>query len=544
MTLADEIKSKIDILDVVQKYVKLKRIGKYYAGLCPFHKETKPSFYVSPEKQIFKCFGCGESGNVISFLMKIENLDFKEALEKLKTDYGLEVKKATPKTALKRYLEINYAALKFFRDNLKKNEKVLQYLFERGLDLKTINFFELGYSPGGTFLRDYLYSLGYATQEMKEFGLLDDEGYDRFQGRIIFPLRTENGDLVGFTGRIYPPKEKAPKYLNTPETQFFKKSNFLYGLFYSREDIEEKKEVIIVEGQMDLILSFANGLKNVVAVSGSSLTEEHLKKLKRYAKSLVLAFDNDEAGFRACLRAHLLAKDLGFEVFRLVYPEKDLGDYFKANKSLENLVKENFLDWLWQEIWHQQKSTFEILNIFLPHLKPYEITLKDKFFELLSQKLKIKKELIVEEYLKKEKETAPIYLPSSQEIAWPQKLEDKLSLKLISLIYAYSLNVPEEDFYYFLTPEYQILYQQIKLQNLNEDVYQELELIKSFFLNTEIKPEKEFTKTLKELKKLFYKNKIAKLKESLRLCSKEECDKIIKEINFYVKELKNLEKNA
>lgn len=544
MSLIDEIKNKIDILDVVQRYVKLKKIGKYYAGLCPFHKETKPSFYVSPEKQIFKCFGCGEGGNVISFLMKIENIDFKEAVEKLKVEYGLEVKPQTFKTNLKKYLEINYASLKFFKENLKNNKEALDYLLERGLTTETIKFFELGYSPGSTFLRDYLYSLGYSIEEMKKFGLLDEEGYDRFQGRIIFPLRNENGELIGFTGRIYPPRERAPKYLNTPETEFFKKSNFLYGLFYSRDYIEEKKEVIIVEGQMDFILSFENGLKNIVAVSGSSLTAEHLKKLKKYTNKLVLAFDNDEAGFKASLRAHLMAKELNFEVYRLVYPEKDLGDYFKKNKNLDALKKEIFLDWLLDELLNQKKTNYEVLNIFLPQIKLYELSVKDKFFNILSQKLKIKKELIMEEYLKIEKESVAIYYQPDEEFVFPQKLEDKLSLKIVSLIFSFPLNVPHEEFYGFLTQEYQIIYEQIKSQNLSEDIYQELDLMKNFYLQTKINPEREFFKTLKELKKIFYKNKIEELKNSLKFCSFEECDKIIKEVDFYVKELKKLEKNA
>ena len=540
----DELQNKIDILEVVQKYVKLKRVGKYYAGLCPFHSETKPSFYVSPERQIFKCFGCGEGGNVIYFLMKIENLSFREVLEKLKEEYGLEIDKISQSKISSKILEINYAALKFFRQQLNTNYlEAKNYLIERGLTQKTIEDFELGYSPGGTSLRDYLYAQGYSLEELKQAGLLDENNFDRFQQRIIFPLRNEKGDLVGFTGRIFPEKEKAPKYLNTPETDVFKKSEFLYGLFYSKDYIYSQKEAIIVEGQIDFLLSFQNGLKNIVAVSGSALTETHLRKIKKYTSNLVLAFDNDEAGFRASLRANLLAQKLDFQVYQLIYDEKDLGEFFKNKRDLAETKKIYFLDYLLETLDKKfgqgNKKTY--LEIFLPQIQNLNLSEKDKYLDILSQKLNIPKDFLFEEL---KKMPASLTFSEEEKIVPVLDFEKNLSLKAVSLIYAFNLNVFEEEFIPFLSEEAKIIYLKFKENNLTFEEIDELEMRKRFFEETRINPQKEWEKTLKELKRIYYKKTIEKLKEELRFSSSENYDKIIQEINYYLQELRKIEKNG
>jgi len=540
----EEIKNRLDIVEVVQKYVKLKRVGKYYSGLCPFHQETKPSFFVSPERQIFKCFGCGEGGNVISFLMKIENLSFKEVFEKIKEEYGLEIETSPKLEISKKILEINYAALKFFRSKLQEFSQAKNYLFKRGLNEEAIKFFELGYSPGGTLMRDFLYAQGYSLEEIKKAGLLDENNFDRFQGRIIFPLRNERGELIGFTGRIYPEKERAPKYLNTPETKIFKKSEFLYGLFYAKEYIEKEKKAIVLEGQMDFLLAFKNGLKNVVSVSGSALTEAHLRKIKKYATVLVLAFDNDSAGFRAELRANLLAQKLDFKVFKLIYPEKDLGDFFQNKRDLKEIKEVVYLDFLFEKLkeLYGKENKKDFLEIFLPQIKNLNLVEKDKYLTLLSQYLEIPKNILSEElqkiqelfFLTPEEEISKTFLP----------FEKNLSLKLVSLYYAFSFDVEEEDFYPFLDEEVKAFYLRMKEDKLNEEEIDNLEIKKKFFEETGINPEKEFKKTLKELKKIFYKNKIEKLREELKFSQNELYDKIIEEINSYLKELKKLEKNG
>ncbi|MER3407079.1 MAG: DNA primase [Patescibacteria group bacterium] len=542
MTNLEEIKNKIDILDVVSKHVKLKKVGKYYCGLCPFHKETKPSFYVSPEMQIFKCFGCGEGGNVISFLMKIENLSFKDVLEKLKEEYGLEIKEKKPKSFIKKLIEINYASLKFFRQKLKEFKEAENYLIKRGLKKETIEYFELGYSPGGTSLRDYLYSLGYDLDLIQKAGLVDSKNFDRFQERIIFPLRNERGDLVGFTGRIFPERQKAPKYLNTPETEIFKKSQFIYGLFYSKDYIEKEKKVIVVEGQMDFILSFQNNLKNIIALSGSALTEEQIRKLKKYAEKIVFAFDNDEAGLRASLRTNPLALKVGFQTLKLIYPEKDLGEFFEKKRSLEEIKEENFLDWLLNylaENYLENKKYF--LDTFLPQIKNINAVEKDKYLEILSDKLKIDKKFLIEEL---EKTQDVVFLPRLEELVVFKNLKELLSFKLVSLVYSFEIDFSKEEILKILDEKNKTVFDNLLKNTLTEEEKNLLEMMKEFLINTQINPEKEFQKTIKELKKIYFKEEIKKLGEILKNVEFSEYDKILNEINKLTKELKNIEKNA
>lgn len=534
------IQNKIDILDVVQKYLKLKRVGKYFVALCPFHKETKPSFYVSPEKQIFKCFGCGEGGDAIKFLMKIENLSFSQALEKLKEDYGLEIKTSKTKNEdEKELLEINYASLKFFRQKLRENEEALEYLKSRGLKEEIIEKFELGFSPGNTLLRDYLYALGYSLEKIKRAGLLDEKDFDRFQSRIIFPLREENGKLVGFMGRLFG-KEFGPKYLNSPETLLFKKSQFLYGLFYSKEYILQTKKVILVEGTFDFILAWQNNLRNIVAISGSALTEDHLRKLKKYTQQIVFAFDNDEAGFSASLRANLLAKKLGFQTFQALYSEKDLADFF-LNHSYEEIGEEKFEDYLLETLIKKYgpENKKAVLSIFLPqikNLKPIEI---DEYLDKLSSLLNVSKNLLEEELKQIE-----VFLPSFQqkELVEEQTLEEKFSLKILSLLYLQKDENIITDLRAFIPLKFKDLLERLLTNELNDEERDYFEMARNFYLNSNISLERELKKSLLNLKWVILKNNLKKLNEKLKLARPEEFDKIILEINEVVKELKRIEK--
>jgi DNA primase len=539
----EEIKNKLDIVEVVQRYVKLKRVGRYYSGLCPFHKETKPSFYVSPEMQIFKCFGCGSGGDVIKFLMQIENLTYNQVLEKIKDEYGLEIEisqKGKTFGEERKILEINYSALKFFRQEIKKNKEVLEYLLKRNLTEKTINDFEIGFSPGNTLLRDYLYSQGYDYELIKKAGLLDHQNFDRFQSRIIFPLRDEKGRLVGFTGRIFPENLPGPKYLNSPETLIFKKSEFLYGLYFAKEHILVQKKIILVEGQIDFLLSWQNNLKNVVAVSGSALTENHLRKLKKYSLNLVLAFDNDQAGFQASLRANLLAQKLGFKVFKLIYEGKDLGEYFSLDKKAV-FQEENFLGWLLNELLKNYQDKKEILNIFLPQIKnlsPLEI---DEYLNLLKEKLDLEKEILQKE-LQKIEDVYILEPTPERTIVEEKTLEEKFSLRAISLIYA--LEEKNENLSLYLSEKFKDLFFKVLENRLDEEEYHYLEMMKNFYLTTNLNLKKEFHKTLKNLKIIFLKKSLKNLSERLKFADEKESAKIIEEINKALKELKNVSKSA
>jgi DNA primase len=538
----EEIKNKLDIVEVVQRYVKLKRVGKYYSGLCPFHKETKPSFYVSPEMQIFKCFGCGVSGDVIKFLMQIENLTYQQVLEKIKDEYGLEIEISQKGKVFgeeRKILEINYSALKFFRGELKKNKEALEYLLKRNLSEKTINDFEIGFSPGNTLLRDYLYSQGYDYELIKKAGLLDYQNFDRFQSRIIFPLRDEKGKLVGFTGRIFPENLPGPKYLNSPETLIFKKSEFLYGLYFAKEHILVQKKTILVEGQIDFLLSWQNNLKNIVAVSGSALTENHLRKLKKYSSNLVLAFDNDQAGFQASLRANLLAQKLGFKVFKLIYKGKDLGEYFSL-KEKADIQEENFLAWLLNELLKNYQDKKEILKIFLPQIKNLSSLEIDEYLNILKEKLNIEKEILKKELQKVD----DIYITQpvqERTIVEEKTLEEKFSLRAISLFYV--LEEKNENLSLYLSEKFKDLFFKVLENRLNEEEFNYLEMMKNFYLTTNLNLKKEFNKTLKNLKIIFLKKNLKDLSERLKFVDEKESAKIIEEINKTLKELKNVSKN-
>jgi DNA primase len=541
----EEIKSQLDIIEIVAKYVKLRRVGKYYSGLCPFHKETKPSFYVSPELQIFKCFGCGESGDVFKFLMKIENLSFNEVLEKIKLDYGLETKINSEVKLNKKILEINYASLKFFRHQLQKNKTVLDYLKKRGITELTIDKFELGFSPGNVLLRDYLYANGYNYELIKEAGLLDSKNFDRFQSRIIFPLRDENGRLVGFTGRIFPDNHPGPKYLNSPETELFKKSHFLYGLYYAKDYISQFKKVILVEGQFDFLLAWQNNYRYTVAVSGSALTPFHLKKLKKFTSKIILAFDNDSAGFTASLKANLMAKSLGFNTFQLKYQAKDLADFFIGGDG--KLEEEKFENYLFNFLLTQYspENKEKILEIFLPQikvLKPLEI---EEYLEKISRQFNISKEILLKEINSLPENT---FISEKPEIQFIEEtsLEEKFSLRLIFLVYAFREENNEENLSELtsvLSPKFVNFLEKVLTNNLNPEESEYLEMTKNFYLTTNLNFKKELAKTLTILKTITLKNKLKKLNEELKLSTPEESDKIIKLIQNISQQLKDLAKN-
>ena len=329
-----EVKEKVDIVNLISSYVPLKKSGKNYKGLCPFHNEKTPSFMVSPDLQIWKCFGCGEGGDVYTFLMKIEGVEFGEALATLAERAGvkLESRKYSPEDGRrKRIFEVNSLAEEYFHYLLTKHEigkAALNYLTEaRGYDLNTIEGFKLGYAPNSwDSLGNYLLNKDYTLSEVVEAGLsLPKKGgrgfYDRFRGRIIFPLKDNRGRVVGFSGRAFR-KDQEPKYLNTPESPVFSKSLFLYGLFYSKGAIRSSGQVVIVEGPTDFLTLFSSGTKNVVASQGTSLTPGQVRLLKRYTKDVSICFDTDLAGNLATRRGIAIAEKEGLDVSVISLPEK------------------------------------------------------------------------------------------------------------------------------------------------------------------------------------------------------------------------------
>lgn len=328
---ADEVKSRLNIIDVIGEKVPLKKSGRNFKGLCPFHNEKTPSFMVSPDRQVFHCFGCGKGGSVIDFVMEYEHVEFPEALEELASRAGVtlsERKGESPERKLKETIyEINELASSYFTYILTKHqlgEKALLYLKNRGITDKSMKTFGLGYSPNSwEALYQFLKKKQYGDDLIEKAGLAlrGNRGlYDRFRGRLMFTLRDHRGKVVGFSGRVLDPAMKEAKYINTSETPVYSKSNVLFGLDVTREAISKANEAILMEGEIDVISSFQAGVPNVVAIKGSALTEGHVHLLRRYTERLVFALDSDMAGDTAARRGIDIAERAGMDMKVAVLP--------------------------------------------------------------------------------------------------------------------------------------------------------------------------------------------------------------------------------
>jgi len=344
--ISEEIIQRIidenDIVDVItESGVRLKRSGRNYFGLCPFHHENSPSFSVSPEKQIFKCFGCGEAGNVIGYVMKNKNMSYYDTLKYLAERVNIQVEENKAeienKKRIQRFYDINVDAARYFFSNLMKNKEALSYFTGRGIELGTIKSFGLGYAldSWGELLK-YLKSKKYTDKEILSLGLAiegkNNRIYDRFRNRVIFPVFDYKGNVIGFGGRVL--DDSKPKYLNSPESRIFEKRKNLYGLnFAIKKGL--KDYVIIVEGYMDAISLHQFGVTNVVATLGTALTTEQAKLLKRYVNKVIIAYDADFAGQSATMRGLKILKEAGFLVYVLRIPEgKDPDEYIRNNGKL------------------------------------------------------------------------------------------------------------------------------------------------------------------------------------------------------------------
>jgi len=332
MDQIEQVRSKTDIVELINSYIPLKKAGRNFKALCPFHSEKTPSFVVSSERQIFKCFGCGESGSVFNFLMKYENMEFGEALRFLADKAGIKLESFKPSKAFQEkenLLQINHLASEFYHFillNHKVGEKGLRYFLARGISKSSMKLFKLGYAPESwENLQDFLVrKKGYHRLDLEKVGLIirsQRSFYDRFRGRIIFPLFDHRGNTMGFSARTLKPELKAAKYINTPETVLYHKSDLLYGLNITKKAIKEKNQAIVVEGELDLISSYQAGVKNVVAIKGSALTESQVNLIKRFTENLALSLDEDAAGDAAARRGIEIAdaEGLNIRVIQLQY---------------------------------------------------------------------------------------------------------------------------------------------------------------------------------------------------------------------------------
>ncbi|MCY6484238.1 DNA primase [Clostridium aestuarii] len=343
--IIEKVKEQNDIVDIISENVKLKKAGRNFVGLCPFHHEKTPSFSVSQDKQIYKCFGCGEAGNVISFVMKIRNLPFVETIkylaEKANIDIDIDDNSKAKRDTNERFYKINVEAAKYYFKNLQYEKIVIDYLKRRGIQNNTIRKFGLGYAfKGWNNVIKYLKNKGYSELDLLNVGLIikgrNNSFYDRFRERVIFPVFDYRGKVIGFGGRVL--DDSKPKYLNSPETQVFKKGTNLYGLNFAIKD-NINRTLIIVEGYMDCISLHQYGITNVVASLGTALTSNQAKLLKRYADKIIIAYDADLAGQKATIRGLEILKKEGFDLRVLTVPEGKDPDEFIRNNGKEAFSK-------------------------------------------------------------------------------------------------------------------------------------------------------------------------------------------------------------
>ncbi len=338
-----QILSRIDIIDIVGGFVKLKKRGTNYLGLCPFHNEKSPSFTVSPSKEIYKCFGCGRSGNSISFLMEHEKYSYVEALRWLANKYNVEVEETETSPEVKAQQQvaeslhiINAFAQKFFEEQLFRTEEgtdiALSYLKHRGFREDIIRKFQLGYSPES---RNAFAKAALANQFnpdiLQKSGLVvmrNDELTDNYRGRIIFPVHNNSGKIIGFGARIIKNNDRSPKYINTPENELYLKSKILYGTYFARQAIDKADECLLVEGYTDVISLHQAGVENVVASGGTSLTQDQLRLIRKYTNNLTIIYDGDAAGIKAALRGLDLALEEGLNVKLVLIPDKEDPDSY------------------------------------------------------------------------------------------------------------------------------------------------------------------------------------------------------------------------
>lgn len=364
MNPKDQVKENLSITDVVSTYIRLEKSGSQFRARCPFHNERTPSFYVSPERKSFHCFGCQTHGDIFTFVEKIENIPFVEALKILADRAGVQLTNREKSQEETRLISLLKDATEHFEKNFKNSPEAREYILGRGITEETIATFHIGYAKNEW--RDlfmYLAQKGYQPEEMMEAGLVieakDDHGktkgwYDRFRGRVMFPIRNVSGATVGYSGRIMPslvdPTVAQGKYVNTPETPLYHKSKILFGYDTAKKKMAESKSVVVVEGQMDLCMSYQAGVHNTIAVSGTAFTDEHIHIVKRFCDTVILSFDTDDAGQNALKKTALLCLLGGLDV----YVVGDIG-----TKDPADLIQDDPNKWL-QAI-EKKKHVVEVL---------------------------------------------------------------------------------------------------------------------------------------------------------------------------------------
>jgi len=562
----EEIKNRLNIVDVIGSYIKLKKTGANFRALCPFHSEKNASFFVSPTRQIWHCFGCAKGGDVFKFIMEIEGVEFGDALRILAQRTGVELKPQSKelKTERNHFYEILELATKFFQTQLEKSQsgkETKEYLLKRGISEKSIGGWRLGYSPSAwSPLTDFLSSQGFKREEIEKAGLAikteKNTFYDRFRGRIIFPVFDLNSQVVGFGGRVFKSDSEA-KYVNTPNTLLYDKSKVLYGLNEAKVEIRKKDCCILVEGYTDVILSHQAGVKNVVSTSGTALTPYQLSLLKRYSQNLILSFDMDLGGDFATKRGIDLAQIEGFNIKVTILPkEKDPADIISQNqKEWEKIIEKAkpIVDFYFETTFSNHNPKIlegkkEISKILLPVLKriPNQIE-KSYWVSELAKRLEVK-EKDVEEELQKMKLEAPIQEVQGSAPA-PKTRKELLEERCLSLVFKNQKNIDliKENQIQYFSPKVREILSAVKEKKNFESLPSEiLEFYNILCLKAEVEeikedeilPEIDFC--LNEIKSIDIKNQLDQISKEIK---KAENEKDLKRVDDLTKKFDQIAKN-
>ncbi len=469
---SEEIKAKLNIVDIIQEKIPLKKAGANWKGICPFHTEKTPSFMVSEEKQIWHCFGCGQGGDIFEFVKQDEGIEFIDALKLLAQRAGVKLEFHDPghQTQKARLLEILHESASFFAVKLRdqKFPSAYTYLRDRGLEDNTIDLFQIGFAPASwDALAGFLQSKGFRRDELLKTGVIIQSKktnlLDRFRDRIMFPLRDPQGNVIGFTGRLLPGTESLEgKYVNTPTTELYDKSKMLYNFDLARSAIKKQNYVIVAEGQMDVISAWQAGTRNIIASSGTALTHAQLDLLGRYTKNIMFAFDMDRAGKGATDRAVNLALAQGFSIKVITLPEgKDPDDCIRENSELwfdavrsAGFFMEYFLKSLLKEYDIKNISTKkEIAQILLSKiLLIHDPVEREHWIHEIARAMEISEEILFEkveqissknirrEEFQKETKIAPDPFSNIPEISQDVRIAE----------YLLSLSLEDEEFFQYL----------------------------------------------------------------------------------------------
>ena len=571
-----QIKERLSIEEIVSSYIKLEKAGANFKAKCPFHNEKTPSFFVSPDRGSYYCFGCGAKGDIFSFIEEFEGLDFKGALKILAERAGIPLaqyskEKEGEKEKLYRAME---EATKFFEKNLTENKEVLKYLKSRGLEEKTIGDFRIGFSLlDWRTLFEYLKSKGFSDKEIELAGLAKktEKGfYDRFRGRIIFPISDSSGRIIAFSGRIFSAEggstsggevsnyEQA-KYLNSPDTPIFSKSAVLYGLDKAKESIRKNNFSILVEGQMDLILSHQAGFRNTVATSGTALSDATVSKenvvsnlglLRRLSGNIILAFDADRAGFNASSRAGKIALSFGMDVKVVSMPEEiDPADLISQNgtdawrTAIRN--SKHIIEFLLDKILNSHKEDMrkvgrEIREKILPYIDSIESAIeKSHFIKIISNKSGIAENALLEDLKKVQSELKF----ETEEIRTAKKnvekkmRKDPIERRLLGIAF-WQENIQNKT----IDPE--LIFQKLdKAKEIYKDIKEDLIYeAEEFYLNSE-NLQKDVDEMLLNIEEEYLNEELnKKMMELNNFKNKKEEMEILKKINEIIKkkeEIKN-----